>query len=101
MLTSTETQRELHRVLSKPYFQRIITDRIRRNIDVIFSASEHVEIIETVTACRDRKDDKFLELAVNGNADIIVSGDKDLLTMKIYNGIPIVTPAEFLNAFHT
>jgi predicted nucleic acid-binding protein len=47
-------------------------------------------------ACRDPTDDKFLELAVSGNADLILSGDKDLLTLHPFRGIPIVTPAAFV-----
>ena len=45
--------------------------------------------------CRDRTDDKFLELAVNGRADLIVSGDNDLLGLNTFRGFRIVTPAEF------
>ena len=51
---------------------------------------------ERITACRDPKDDKFLEVAVAGNADVIVSGDQDLLTLHPFAGIPILPPAAFL-----
>jgi len=47
-------------------------------------------------ACRDPSDDQFLELAVNGKADCVISGDDDLLSMTIFRGIPIITPAKFL-----
>jgi predicted nucleic acid-binding protein len=53
-------------------------------------------ITERIVACRDPTDDKFLELAVSGNADLILSGDKDLLTLHPFRGIPIVTPAAFV-----
>ena len=43
-------------------------------------------ITERVAACRDPKDDKFLELAVNGRADLIVSGDADLLVLDTFRG---------------
>ena len=52
-------------------------------------------IIEAVSGCRDPDDDKFLELAVNGRADVIVSGDEDLLALDTFRGIPIITPAAF------
>jgi len=39
---------------------------------------------------------RFLELAVNGGADLIVSGDADLLALDPFRGIPIVTPSPFL-----
>ena len=58
-----------------------------------------VEIAETFTDCRDAKDNKFLELAVSGKADCIVSGDADLLVLNPFRGIPILTPREFLTRY--
>ncbi|MCX5728009.1 MAG: putative toxin-antitoxin system toxin component, PIN family, partial [Nitrospirae bacterium] len=55
-----------------------------------------VEITDTVTECRDPKDDKFLELAVSGKATCIVSGDDDLLVLHPFRGIPVLTPRQFL-----
>ena len=55
-----------------------------------------IEIVERVTACRDPDDDMFLEVAVNGRATHIVTGDKDLLALHPFRGIPILTPADFL-----
>ena len=49
-----------------------------------------------VEACRDPKDDKFLEAALAGHADCIVSGDSDLLELTPFENIPILRPAEFL-----
>ena len=62
----------------------------------MLAAAELVTITERITACRDPKDDKFLELAANGHAHLIVSGDTDLLTLNLFRGIPIVTPADFV-----
>jgi uncharacterized protein len=45
---------------------------------------------------RDVDDDKFLALAVTGQADAIISGDGDLLELVTHEGIPIITPAKFL-----
>ena len=45
---------------------------------------------------RDVDDDKFLALAVTGQADAIISGDGDLLELVVHEGIPILTPAQFL-----
>jgi len=42
------------------------------------------------------RDDKFLSLAISGNANCIVSGDKDLLILNPFRGIPILPPAQFL-----
>jgi predicted nucleic acid-binding protein len=49
-----------------------------------------------VQACRDPDDDKFLEVAMSGGADWIVTGDADLLALHPFEGIAIVTPADFL-----
>ena len=46
--------------------------------------------------CRDPTDDKFLELAANGHADLILTGDKDLLVLNPFRGIQIVGPATFV-----
>ena len=62
----------------------------------MFSAAESVIILESIVACRDPTDDKFLERAVNGRADMIVTGDHDLLVLHPFRGIPIIDPAAFV-----
>ena len=64
----------------------------------VFAAAELVAISEPVTGCRDPDDDKFLELAVNGHANSIISGDIDLLVLDTFRGIPIITPTAFGHA---
>jgi len=66
-----------------------------RQLFDVLAATEMVTITERIAACRDPTDDKFLELAVNGHADLIVSGDADLLALNPFRDIPIVTPAVF------
>jgi putative PIN family toxin of toxin-antitoxin system len=61
----------------------------------MFAAAELVTITERVAVCRDPKDDKFLELALNGRADLIISGDADLLVLDQFRNIPIIDPATF------
>jgi len=55
-----------------------------------------VPVIHTIRACRDPRDDKFLELAVNGEADLIVTGDQDLLALHPFRDVPIITPAAYV-----
>jgi len=55
-----------------------------------------VPITTTVRACRDPRDDLFLELAVDGEATLIVTGDQGLLALSFYQGCAIVTPAQLL-----
>lgn len=56
-----------------------------------------IEITENIAACRDPKDDKFLELAVSGGATYLVTGDSDLLVLHPFRGISILTPTNFLD----
>jgi predicted nucleic acid-binding protein len=49
-----------------------------------------------VRACRDPREDKFLEVAVHGRADVIVTGDRDLLDLNPFREIEILTPTEYL-----
>ena len=51
-----------------------------------------------ITACRDPKDNKFLEAAIAARADVIVTGDADLLALHPFRGIPILSPAAFLES---
>ncbi|MDB9482837.1 putative toxin-antitoxin system toxin component, PIN family [Dolichospermum circinale CS-537/05] len=49
--------------------------------------------------CRDPKDDKFLEVAINGNVTHIITGDKDLLELHSFQGVDIITATQFLEIF--
>ena len=97
LLASDATLSELAEVLSRDKFNRYVdlADRhefFRQLVRVV----ERVPITRIVHASRDPKDDKFLELAVNGNADIIVTGDQDLLVLSPFQQILIITPASYL-----
>jgi putative PIN family toxin of toxin-antitoxin system len=96
LLKSATTEQELFITLARPRLAPLIPQRFRVWLEEMLAAAELVLITELIAACRDPKDDKFLELAVNGRADLIVSGDADLLTMNPFRDIPIVTPAMFM-----
>jgi uncharacterized protein len=68
-------------------------------LDLIVTLGQKVKIVSTIKASRDLADNTFLELAVDGYADYIVSGDKDLLVLHPFQGIPIITSAAFLDLF--
>jgi len=57
---------------------------------------EIIDVLQPIRASRDPKDDKFLEAGINGRAEVIVTGDKDLLDPNPFRGITIVTPADDL-----
>lgn len=58
-----------------------------------------VRPVSEVDVCRDPDDNKFIECAVDAKALYIVSGDKDLLDIKRYEGVRIVTVAEFCEEY--
>lgn len=63
----------------------------------IISAMELIESDTKVDVCRDPDDNKFISCALDGRCYYIVSGDKDLLTIREYSGVQIITVAEFLD----
>ena len=88
---------ELADVLALPNFDRYISLEDRQQfLRLLGHIAEMVPITYTVRACRDSRDDKFLELAVNGSADLLITGDRDLLALNPFRGIPIIRPADFL-----
>jgi uncharacterized protein len=96
LLVSRATEQQLFEVIARPYFATLIDPDTRTWLQTLMGAAELVTVTERVVACRDPTDDKFLELAVNGRADLIISGDADLLALNPFRDIPIVTPAIFV-----
>ena len=87
-------------MLGREKFDRYITREDReRFLAAFIGAAKFIEITEHVSACRDPKDDKFLELAVSGQATCIVTGDDDLLVLHPFREIPILSVAQFLASF--
>lgn len=100
LLVSPELVRELNDVLSRAKFERYVTRNEREKfLGLLLRETEYVEIVESIAICRDPKDDLLLEIAVNGGASVLVSGDRDLQILNPFRGISILTPAEFLDQF--
>ena len=97
LLATTETLRELIEKLHSPKFDRYVR-RERRDalLERVASLVEIIDVLQSIRASRDPKDDKLLEAAVNGRADMIVTGDKDLLDLDPFRGMAIVTPGAYL-----
>ncbi len=97
LLASEATLSELAEVLARRKFDRYVTleDRMQF-LRLLGSVAELVPIVYAIRACRDPKDDKFLELAVNGRAARIVTGDRDLLALDPFHGVSIITPSAYL-----
>ena len=99
LLYSTTMLVEVIDVLGRAPFRnryQIQPEDITALIDLVRLRGELVNPERRVTACRDPKDNKFLEIALEGLADAVVSGDEDLLTLTPFEGIAIVRPVEFV-----
>jgi putative PIN family toxin of toxin-antitoxin system len=98
MVTAPELLTELDRVLTYPKLQRYYTDEERtRFVALVMALGEVVDVPETIPRiCRDPDDDRLIACAVVGEADVIVSGDNDLLALERVGDIPILTAAQFL-----
>lgn len=100
ILASQATLFELSTVLRRQRFDRYVPIEDReRFLTRITLQAEIISISEHITACRDIKDDKFLDVTINGLATVLISGDDDLLSLHPFRGIPILTPREFLDRF--
>jgi putative PIN family toxin of toxin-antitoxin system len=100
LLRSEETAAELRDVLRREKFDRYQTREVcEAFIAQATGSAELVIVASHIEACRHPKDDKFLELAVDGNAHCIITGDADLLALHPFRGIDILTPAAFLARF--
>jgi len=97
LLFSSESIAELRDVLARPKFDRYLT-RQERDLFLtrLIQRGTLVEVVERVQVCRDPEDDKYLALAADGQAAGIISGDNDLLALKSFRGIPILSPADFV-----
>lgn len=97
ILASEATLEELADVLSRPKFDRYLTVSERQQFLRLFMRiAQWVPILHPVQACRDPRDDKFLALAVNGEAGVIISGDQDLLVLDPFRDVRILEPAAYL-----
>ncbi len=97
ILYSYATLAEFSQVLLRPKFLRYITpDDVEGLLARIHRTWDRINIIHQIQKCRDPKDDMFLELAVNGQADMLITGDKDLLALAPYRGLEIVSPSHFI-----
>ena len=99
ILFSDATYAELTEKTSLPKFARYFTSEERSMFLLLLErVGEFTSVSETVKACRDPSDDKFLALALSGRAETIVTGDKDLLELHPFRGVRIITAGRFLDS---
>jgi putative PIN family toxin of toxin-antitoxin system len=97
VLVSFAALAELNEVLSRKRFRRYVDEEdVRSFLAALTREADWVDVGIQIQACRDPKDDKFLELAVSGQGTHIVTGDTDLLAPDPFRGIAILPPHRFL-----
>jgi uncharacterized protein len=103
IVVSQETLSELIDVLSREKFDRYASKEERKLFAMDYAdTAKLVHVQAVVTECLDPKDNKFLALAVDAGAVLVVSGDKKHLTnMKQYQGIPIIGIRELLETYES
>jgi putative PIN family toxin of toxin-antitoxin system len=100
ILISMPALLELNEVIARKKFDKYLSEEKRKEfLAALVKQAELLEVSEEITDCRDAKDNKFLELAVCGAADCIISGDSDLLVLHPFRGISIVQPGDFSAQF--
>jgi putative PIN family toxin of toxin-antitoxin system len=101
LLASESTMEEFSKTILKAKFDKYFNPLDTR-MEIISRYAGKVEWIKPVhiiRICRDVKDNQYLELALSGNADCIITGDPDLLVLHPFENISIISPKEFLDRF--
>jgi uncharacterized protein len=99
LLTSQAIVSEYARVLQEYGLKRNRTDLTEAWLHFIVQHSHIIHTHRKFHVCRDAADDMYLDCAVEGSAAYIISGDKDLLTLRDFMGVKIVNPHDFANNF--
>jgi putative PIN family toxin of toxin-antitoxin system len=100
LIFSEETLTELNAVIIRSKFDKYVSlgDRLEY-IERLEAKGEIIKTSSLFIACRDVKDNKFLNLAFDGQASCIVTGDQDLLILNPFEEIQIISPSYFLDNF--
>jgi putative PIN family toxin of toxin-antitoxin system len=97
ILISTQTIYELQDVLARKKFDKYISVLKRKEfINEYLFVAKFVEINSAINICRDHKDNKFLELVHSGNADYLITGDDDLLSINKFECTHIIQSSKFI-----
>jgi putative PIN family toxin of toxin-antitoxin system len=97
LLVSDKTLAEPAEVLARPRFDRYASRDDRKHfVRLLGGVSQVVPTVHRVSACRDPRDDRFLRVALNGEAHAMISVDGDRLALHPFHGIPTLNRAQFL-----
>lgn len=97
LLMSRLTYLELASRLARPKFDRYRSmEQMHEYLEWLADLAEWVQPSIHIDACRDEDDNRFLEVLLAGDGDALITGDADLLQLNPYEGLPILTPAQFM-----
>ncbi len=100
IISSDLTYEELKEVINRSKFDKYFKGGDRRKFLTRYKAeSKFIAVTHRVSRSIDQNDDMFLELALSGQANCIITGDSHLLVLNPFEGIPIISPKEFLDRF--
>lgn len=98
LLFSTELFTEIQETIAKPRLKKYFgTNAIEEMLKAFEPFTDLIEVESIITICRDPKDNFLLELAKDGKADYLLTGDKDLLDLKIFGKTKIKTITAFID----
>lgn len=94
---SAEQLDELTQTLAKPKLRKYLTqNRTKKLFELIWAKAELILVTSAVALCRDPKDDFIINLALDAKANVIISGDNDLLVLNPIGDIRVMSIVEFL-----
>jgi len=100
VLISGQLMNEVQKILQRKKFDRYLSiDEREAFLIALVQTAALIEPSEVISVCRDPDDNMILELAVSGKAQVIVSGDSDLLVLHPFQGIDLLTPQAFLEKY--
>ena len=95
---STEILDELKAALKYPKIRKLVSNSETESlIDAIKILGILVIPAKKIEICRDKKDDKYLEVGLESTSKFLISGDKDILALGEFEGIKIVSPRDFVD----
>jgi len=98
LLFSEELIEEFLDVVKRPKLKKYFAQSdVQKLLDTINEIAEFIDVKSDVSICRDEKDNFLLGLALDGKADVLITGDKDLLVLKKIEHTFIVTMQEYLS----
>ena len=99
LVFSQELLEEFLEVAKRPKFRRFFsTEHIEEILETIHEYADFVKVHTKVEVCRDIKDNFLLSLSIDGNADYLLTGDKDLLELEKFGETNIKTISSFLES---